>query len=381
MWCEMPNRRSSISIFRYLLRSLAAIVVGMVAAAACMEVILRVCGYGSISYLGYGQFQNNLELPELGYAGRPNLDGIQTREGYSRVVLNDFGFHDVNVQREKRSGSFRVVVLGNSLTTAAQVDVSETYVSHLGRTLATCPALRGKDVEAINLAVDGYATGQNYLLMKELVSKYSPDFIILQESPGIAESEPDVAAHVAIDEDGREHIDSSFMHSRNYRIRSSAAFTWFLKLSDYSRLLQYANEFRRKLGARRGSKADKEGSDRLSAKTGLVEKARLLKAIVEISRSHPTPLALVLIPDGESMDPRNADATPASEGEMWWEKQSIGLGIPFIDAATSAWSFARQHRVFLSGFGRQSGKGNLTRYGNGFFGEEFAKEICNLLTR
>jgi hypothetical protein len=171
------------------------------------------------------------------------------------------------------------------------------------------------------------------------------------------------------------------MQSKNYQIRSSAAFTWFLKLSDYGRLLQYADEFRRKLGVRRGLKADTEETDRISAKTSLVENARLLKAIVEISRSHSTPLALVLIPDGESMDPRSADVTPASENEMWWERQSIGLGIPFVNAATNAWSFARQHRVFLSGFGRQSGKGHLTRYGNGFFGSEFAKEICNLLTR
>ena len=121
----------------------------MMSAAACIEIILRLCGYGSISHLGYGQLQNNLKLPELGYAGRPNVDGIQTREGYSHV-LNDLGFHDVNVPREKQNGSFRVAVLGNSLTMAAQVATSETYVSHLGKTLTTCPALRNKRVDAMN---------------------------------------------------------------------------------------------------------------------------------------------------------------------------------------------------------------------------------------
>jgi len=205
----------------------------------------------------------------------------------------------------------------------------------------------------------------------------------LQESPSIAEAEtePEVAAHIVVDEDGHEHIDSSFLQSRNYQIRSSSAFTWFLKLSDHSRLLQYANEFRRKRGARRGGKLDKEEASGLPMKAGLVEKARLLKAIVEISRSHATPLALVLIPDGESMDPRNADATPETEDEIWWAQEGAALGIPFINAAKSAWNFARQHHVFLSGFGRQSGRGHLTRYGNDFFGREFAKEICKLLTR
>ena len=355
----------------------------MMSAAACIEIILRLCGYGSISHLGYGQLQNNLKLPELGYAGRPNVDGIQTREGYSHLVLNDLGFHDGNVQREKQNGSFRVAVLGNSLTMAAQVAISETYVSHLGKTLTACPALRNKHVEAMNFAVDGYTTGQNYLLMKEFVWTYSPDFIVLQESPGIDESgaEREVSAHVSIDEDGREHIESSFMHSKNFQIRSSLAFTLFLKLSDHSRLLQYIDDFRRKMGVKWEPRVGKEKPPHASMSSHWAEKARLLKAIVEISRSHSTPLLLVLIPDGESMDPREAGETPKTQDELWLENQSNELGIPFVNAATSAWSFARQHRVFLSGFGRQSGKGHLTRYGNSFFGNEFAWEVCGLLRR
>jgi DNA-binding transcriptional regulator YdaS (Cro superfamily) len=382
MWCEMQNRRSSTSIFRNLSRFLGAGVVGVISAAICIEIILRLCGYGAISYLGYGKLQNNLGLPELGYAGRPNLDGIQTREGYSHLVLNDFGFHDLKVERKKPQGFFRVAVLGNSLTMAAQVATSETYVSHLGKTLAACPALREKRVEAINLAVDGYTTAQNYLLMKKFVWTYLPDFIVFQESPGIDESEAEqVSAHVAIDDEGREHVDSSFMHSRNFLTRSSRAFTLFQKLSDHSRLLQYIDDFRRKKNARREPNGEKEKPSHLSTSARWMEKARLLKAIVETSRSHSTPLALVLIPDGESMDPREPNETPKTDDEMWWENQSRELGIPFINAATSAWNFARQHRVFLSGFGQQSGRGHLTRYGNAFFGREFANEICRLLTQ
>ena len=76
----------------------------MLAAVVFLEVILRLIGYGSISNLGYGPLQSNLGLPVLGYAGRPNIDGIQMREGYSHLVLNNQGFHDVNVQREKPAG-------------------------------------------------------------------------------------------------------------------------------------------------------------------------------------------------------------------------------------------------------------------------------------
>ena len=256
-------------------------------------------------------------------------------------------------------------------------------MSHLGKTLTTCPALRNKRVEALYFAVDSYTTGQNYLLMKEFVWTYSPDFIILQESPGIDESvaELEVSAHVSVDEDGRKYIESSFMHSRNFQIRSSLAFTLFLKLSDHSRLLQYIDEFRRKMSVKREPGVGKEKPSHVSMSGHWAEKARLLKAIVEISRSHSTPLLLVLIPDGESMDPREAGETRRTEDELWWKNQSNELGIPFVNAATRARNFARQHRVFLSGFGRQSGKGHLTRYGNSFFGNEFAREVCGLLRR
>jgi hypothetical protein len=379
----MPNRLSSTSTSRSLLRCTAAGAAGVISAAICMEVILRLCGYGAVSYLGYGPLQNNLEPLELGYAGRPSVDGIQTREGYSHLVLNDLGFHDVNIQREKPDHVFRVVVLGNSLTMAIQVETPETYVSHLGKALAACPALGEKRVEAINLAVDGYTTGQNYLLMKDFVWRYSPDLVVWQEAPGIddAEAGRDVSAHVSIDEEGHEHVDSSFMQSRNFQIRSSRAFTAFQQLSDHVRLLQFIDDFRRKWAASRKPKADEEKPSHPSMDDHWAEKARLLKAAVGISRSHVTPLMLVLIPDGESMDPRKAGEAPKTEDEIWWERQSAELDIPFVNAAASAWHFAHEHHVFLSGFGRRSGKGHLTRYGNSFFGEEFAKDICSLMMR
>jgi hypothetical protein len=357
-------------------------VAGLLAAAVFLEILLRLVGYGAVSNLGYGPLQNNLGLPELGYAGRPNIDGVQTREGYSRLVLNDQGFHDVNIQREKPAGSFRVAVVGNSFTEAAQVETSETYVSHLERTLSACPALNGRRVEAINLGVAGYTISQNYLLMKEFVWRYSPDFIVLQETPGIEEPEQRyrVSSRVIIGDDGRDHVDSSFMLSKSYQIRSSHVFTLFQNLSDHLRLLQYLNEFRRKAESGQNAKAA-DGAPRLPASRRGVEQARLLKAIVGISRSHSTPLVLALIPDGESMDPRAPSETPKTEEEKWWQAQSEELGIPFINAATAAWQFARQQHVFLAGFGRQSGRGHLTRSGNAFFGREFGNDICSLVTR
>src|SRR5215469_11978541 len=138
----MSSHRSYISTFKSAFGYFAVGAAGVLAAIISIELILRLVGYGAVAYLGYGPFQNNLQLPELGYAGRPNVDGIQTQEGYSRLVLNNLGFHDVDHRPEKGAGSFRVAVLGNSHTMASQVETSETYVSKLGRALSACPVLQ-----------------------------------------------------------------------------------------------------------------------------------------------------------------------------------------------------------------------------------------------
>jgi hypothetical protein len=171
------------------------------------------------------------------------------------------------------------------------------------------------------------------------------------------------------------------MSLRSYQIRSSRAYTLFQNVSDHVRLLQYINEFRRKAKPAQNAKAGVDGTPRPPVSVRGIEHGRLLKAIVGISRAHSTPLVLVLIPDGESMDPRSPNETPKTEDEKWWQVQSEELGIPLINAATAAWQFARRQHVFLAGFGRQSGRGHLTRSGNAFFGHEIGNDVCSLLTR
>jgi hypothetical protein len=373
----MPNPRSYTSIFRTSVRYSWAGLAGILVAAVFLDATLRLIGYGSIPTLGYGRYQTNITVPELGYAGRPNIDGIQTQEGYSHPVLNDLGFHDIPHRVERDSNSFRVAVLGNSFTMAIQVETPETYVSILGKELRECAALDDKRIEALNFGVGGYTTTQNYLLMRDFVWRYSPDIIVLQESPGMPDPEEDVSARVTIEDDGRQNVDLSFMNTRTYKMRSSKAFTWFLKITDHSRLLQYMNEFRRKLTARSRKSMMELAAESSSGSSQ--QKARLLKAISDISKSHSTPIAIFLIPDGEEMDPRNENKPVLSKDEIWWEEQARNLSIPIINPATDAWNFAHKNRIFLSGFGSQSGGGHLTRYGNAFFGQELASAICSML--
>ncbi len=378
----MSSLHSYTSTFRSWFGYFCLGIAGSFAAVLWIEVTLRLVGYGSVAYLGYGSLQNNLQIPELGYAGRPNLNGIQTQEGYSHLVLNDLGFHDVSHRQEKDAGVFRVAVLGNSHTMATQVETSETYVSKLGEALKGCHALQDNRVETLNFGIAGYTTSQDYLLLKEFVWKYSPDLIVLQDSPAIPQfeiNEGEISAHVTVDDDGRVNVDSSFLNSTTYKMRSSSSFTRFLATSDHSRALQYFNEFRRKLTKARSNRFA-TASNSTPTNEHWEQKAKLLGAVSRIARSHSTPIVVLLIPDGEAIDPRNESGPARSNDERLWDRLGSDLAIPIINLTTDAWRFARQNRLFLVGFGKQSGIGHMTRYGNDFFGRELAARICNLLT-
>ena len=59
-----------------------------------IEVGMRAIGYGAVSPLGYGRNNYNPDLPDIGYAGRSNIRGVQTREGVADVQFNSHGFND-----------------------------------------------------------------------------------------------------------------------------------------------------------------------------------------------------------------------------------------------------------------------------------------------
>jgi len=88
----MASPLSSISTSSKILLAATALALGIISAAASIELGMRAIGYGSVSMLAYGRDHYNPDLPDLGYAGRPDVHGIQTREGVSELDLNSHGF-------------------------------------------------------------------------------------------------------------------------------------------------------------------------------------------------------------------------------------------------------------------------------------------------
>jgi hypothetical protein len=117
--------------------------------------------------------------PERGWKNWPNAQGWQRKEGEAYIKINSEGLRDRDYTKVKLDNTFRIAVLGDSFTLAAQVPIEQTYTSILEQKLTTCKAFAGQNIEVINFGVDGYGTAQELLTLRQQVWDYQPDLIIL----------------------------------------------------------------------------------------------------------------------------------------------------------------------------------------------------------
>lgn len=117
--------------------------------------------------------------PLVGWRPRPEVKGWFSGESDTYVAMNREGYRDVDHPLAKAPGTYRIVILGDSMTEGVEVDLEALYWKRLEALLPRCPALAGKPVEALSFAVNGYGTAQEYLTLKRRGLKYRPDLVLL----------------------------------------------------------------------------------------------------------------------------------------------------------------------------------------------------------
>ena len=117
--------------------------------------------------------------PTLGWRPWPGASGWYAGEGGGFVSINSEGFRDVEHSLDKPPGTYRIAVLGDSMTEGREVNLDETYWKRLETLLGACPGFANEKVEVLNYAVNGYGTAQEYLSLKEYALKHHPDLVLL----------------------------------------------------------------------------------------------------------------------------------------------------------------------------------------------------------
>jgi lysophospholipase L1-like esterase len=109
---------------------------------------------------------------------RPRASGyapVDTARPVSKP-RNSLGYRDLERSLAKPAGARRIVVLGDSFTWGAGVDFDDTYAQRLERALSR---RRGLPVEAVNLALPGFATADELAVLERQGFAYQPDLVLL----------------------------------------------------------------------------------------------------------------------------------------------------------------------------------------------------------
>jgi lysophospholipase L1-like esterase len=119
-------------------------------------------------------------------AGRAGTDLLTRATGDDRVyelrpstrLANSLGFHDIERQLAKPSGTYRIAAVGDSVTMQDGLPMEELYVSVLQQLLnARRPEAR---VEVLNFGVTGYGPRQELALLRMRILDFAPDLVLWQ---------------------------------------------------------------------------------------------------------------------------------------------------------------------------------------------------------
>lgn len=155
-----------------MVKNLMLLVVSVILSLAAAEFVLRAIYPADFP-------RTSLLDPMLGWRPWPGARGWYAGEGGGYVEINGEGFRDVDHTLDKPPGTYRIAVLGDSMTEGREVMLEETYWKRLEALLPACPALAGKKIEVMNYAVNGYGTAQEYLSLKDYAIKHHPDLVLL----------------------------------------------------------------------------------------------------------------------------------------------------------------------------------------------------------
>jgi hypothetical protein len=111
----------------------------------------------------------------LGWALKPSTSCriVDNHKGFDYLVqTNSLGLRDREISREKRSGTRRLLIIGDSIAYGTGVEPEWRFSDFLSRAL-------GADVEVVNAGVCGWGTDQELLFYERRGRELEPDVVIL----------------------------------------------------------------------------------------------------------------------------------------------------------------------------------------------------------
>lgn len=140
-----------------------------------LEVVLHVVGYPRTK-TSHQRFYVEYD-PQRGWRNVPNADGWFSTDEYDvHLQYNSRGIRGPELPYDKPSGTYRVVLFGDSFIEGYSVNREDRVAEQLEKTLAAQDPSRKYEVVALGTA--GYSTDQELLWLESEGVKYHPDVVV-----------------------------------------------------------------------------------------------------------------------------------------------------------------------------------------------------------
>lgn len=371
-------------------------------AVAVMEVGLRIIDF---TYLTPWRFDK--------ITGKALQSGVQmwnNGEGHAFVRINSDGLRDGEHAVAKPDNTLRIAILGDSYAEAMQVPVEAAFWRVMQDQLGDCPALAGRQVEAINFGVSGFGTVQELLTLKHKVWKYAPDIVVLAFLTGndirnnFRELQQGGNQPYYIYQDGKLVLDDSFLHKSGSRFMGSVVGQWWFAAVPHSRVLQllvkfsdYVNQLKNGGAREARKKAQREYEQGLDLEVysppstpAWVEAWQVTEDLVRMMhaevKAHDASMLLVTLTNGIQVhpDPQEREKFAASIGAddlLYPDKRIAQLAanesIEFVMLAPPLQAWAQEHGECVHGFA-DTGLcvGHWNEIGHRVAGTVLAQTLC-----
>lgn len=160
------RRRAALVVF---LEFVAIFAAGLLV----LEVCMNVAGVADEEFL-------DIE-PVTGWTHMPGRSYTYRTEGYAQSVINSHGMRDKERTLAKPADTYRIAVMGCSMTEGTQVPIRDNFCSLLEDKLNA--SMSGRKIEVLNFGVSAYSLGQEYMRLKHLALKFKPDLVIFTARP------------------------------------------------------------------------------------------------------------------------------------------------------------------------------------------------------
>lgn len=383
----------------------AACVFGVIFAALLFEVAVRFTPFAEVHMITYDS--------RRGWALLPGGAELYTREGRGYVKINRDGLRDIDHSKHKPAGVFRIAVIGDSYAEADQVDLHRAFWWVMQERLRACPALAGKQVEAINFGVRAYGTAQELFSLRYHAWQYSPDFVVLAVYVGndirnnSVRLEPNKCRPFFVERNGRFVLGGPFVDSPALRLR--CMFRYESRDSQVANLLGDAvirvrSALRERMEANASSQALSANQEQtwplnlvyVTPREPVWDVAwRATDAEITMAareaQSHHAGFLAVTLSDAFQVYPDKArraayEKRLGVQDLFYPERRIAALGLredfAVLNLAPTMQLYADEHHAYLHGFGNVGlGAGHWNELGHKLGGEMIAEDVCAMLSR